>query len=271
MKIKLATSLVALALLAALFCPATAEEKPAQGDVTVIGTVHAPTPNFTAETLGQILARAKPDVILFEVDSSFVDASFRLKEPNRKMTLEAIAVTAFQARSQVPLQPYDIEGRNQFYQDHNYFQRQRELSQALNQLSEEKRLEGEPRMLLEMIREFDAVRDAFAADRPEVINSAACDAAIEKKQEYAMKGMRRIVELTPALERFGDFAKLREEEWDRRNRTMAENVLGYARKNPEKRLVVLCGFEHRYFLMKLLRPHAAEGAIKLYAWPEAAH
>ncbi len=71
---------------------------------------------------------------------------------------------------------------------------------------------------------------------------------IEKKQNDAMKGIKRIVELTPALQRFEGFVRLRDDEWERRNRTMVKNILSRARENPGKRIVVLCSFEHRFFL-----------------------
>jgi len=154
-------------------------------DVVVIGTVHSQTANFTVETLIQVLDRVKPYLILFEADSSFVDESLRLKEHYRKMTLEASAVTAFQAKTKVPLRPYDIEGRNKFYQETNYFQLQRDLSQMLGRLNQSGQLTDEARCLLEVLIAFDSIRDALQQDKAEVINSPACDAVIEKKQQYA--------------------------------------------------------------------------------------
>jgi len=161
-------------------------------------------------------------LILFEVDLSFVDESFRLKEPYRTATLEATAATAFQEKTNAPLRPYDNEGRNRFYQDTNSFPLQRDFSQALGELYRNGQLTSEARALLETVMAFDAVRDSIQKDRPEVINSPACDAVIEKKQYYAMKGMKRIVELTPALRQFQDFIELRDEEWERRNQTVVK-------------------------------------------------
>jgi hypothetical protein len=99
------------------------------------------------------------------------------------------------------------------------------------------------------------------AERPEVINSAACDAAIELKQHYAFEGLARIVELTPELAEFKDFVKLSGDFWRRRNDAMVANILKRADEFAGKRIVVLCGLEHRYYLRSKLSERAAQGGI----------
>jgi hypothetical protein len=49
----------------------------------------------------------------------------------------------------------------------------------------------------------------------------------------------------------GEFAFFRDE-WRDRNRIMAANVAGLARKRPSQRIAVVCGYEHRYILRDLL-------------------
>lgn len=240
----LATARLGFLPLFLLCVPAASVAGAPTTEVVVIGTVHSPTAHYRSDTLVRILDRAKPDLILFEVDTSFIDGSAKLKPQYRAMNLEAIAV----AGTDAPLAPYDINGRNEFYQRTRFFERMQELSQALSGLARERRLVPEARALLDSITAYDRVRDAFLVDRAEVINTAACDSAMARKQAYAISGMKRIVELTPELRPFADFTTLRAEEWDRRHRAMIENIANQVRTHAGKRIVVLCGFEHRYAL-----------------------
>ena len=41
--------------------------------------------------------------------------------------------------------------------------------------------------------------------------------------------------------------------WDLRNQTMAKNIMTISEKNKGKRIVVLCGFMHRYYILKELK------------------
>jgi hypothetical protein len=91
-----------------------------------------------------------------------------------------------------------------------------------------------------------------------VLNSAACDTAIEKKHAYAFQGLRRIVALTPALQGMDAFASLAETFWVRRNAAMVSNVVRLTKDLRPRRALVLAGFEHR----GILRQHLAEQAAK---------
>ena len=59
-----------------------------------------------------------------------------------------------------------------------------------------------------------------------------------------------------ALREFRAFYQVNERYWDIRNQAMARNVARYAALYPGRRLVVLCGFSHRYYLRQALRAQA---------------
>ena len=82
---------------------------PAATEVVVVGTVHEPTRNFPRKALDELLAGLRPDVLLLELDSSFFDDSFELREQFRRITLENNAAAALRPSSGVALRPYDIE------------------------------------------------------------------------------------------------------------------------------------------------------------------
>lgn len=241
-----------LMLTAQLLFAAASGDTPKQTEVVVIGTVHNATPNYGKEQLVAILQRVNPAAVMLETDSSFFEKDTpQLLPQYRTIGLESEAVVAFQQRTQVPVLPYDIEGRNNIYQEHAYFERQRGFSQAIGALHQERRLSPEAERMLEEVIAAGNIVAAFGQDRPDAINSSGCDAAVAHKHR-ADASVRAIISLTPALAQFSEYAKFNDEFWVQRNETMVTNIVNQAKKFSGKRVVVLCGFEHRYYLLRLL-------------------
>jgi pheromone shutdown protein TraB len=231
-------------------------------EIVIVGTVHSPTTKFTEETLVTILRRVNPDLIMLELDPSFFDSSFALPEKYQNIAMETKAVAAYGKTASVKMRPFDIEGRNKFYQEHDYFKRELSLNQEIGRMYGGGQLSPEAKLIFEGLRALAAVRDSCGAERPEVINSSACDTAIEKKQDYAFKGIGKIVELTPALKEFKPFWSLADEFWGRRNEAMVRNIIKYSKELQAKRVVVLCGYEHRYYLRnRLIEQAPKEGFV----------
>lgn len=230
-------------------------------EIVVVGTVHSPTAKFTEETLVAILRRVNPELVLLELDPSFFDSSFALPEKYRNISLESKAAVAYGSAAAVKLRPFDIEGRNKFYQEHDYFKRELSLNREIGRMYGAGQLSPEAKLLFEGLRALAAVRDSCGAERPEVINSSACDTAVEKKQGYAFKGIGKIVGLTPALKEFKPFWSLADDFWARRNDAMVTNIVRHSKELKARRVVVLCGFEHRYYLRSKLGGLAPNGGF----------
>jgi hypothetical protein len=238
---------------AQLLFAAAPGDTPKQTEVVVIGTVHNATPNYGKEQLVAILQRVNPAAVLFETDSSFFDKDVpQLLPQYRTSGLESEAVVAFQQGTQVPVIPYDIEGRNKIYQEHAYFERQSGFSQAVGTLHREKLLSPEAERMLQEVMATGNMLAAFGQDRPDAINSSGCDAAVAHKHQ-ADATVGAIIALTPALSQFAEYAKFNDEFWAQRNETMVTNIVNQTKKFSGKRVAVLCGFEHRYYLMRLLK------------------
>jgi hypothetical protein len=249
------------------FCAARGQEAGVRPEIVVVGTVHAPTPNFDEKALAGILNRIKPDLILLELDPSFFDASHNLSEKYRGVSLEAKVATAYAGVAGARLRPFDIEGRNRFYQEHDYFDREATLNREVGRLYAGGQLPAEARLLFETLLSLSAVRDACGAERPEVVNSAPCDTAVERKHHYAFKGLGRVIELTPALKESAPFWALAEDFWARRNAAMVRNIVTYTKELRPGRALVLTGFEHRVLLKRRLSELApAEGFAVREFW-----
>lgn len=255
---------MSLMLLAALVCSMSLQSispvevdslqpQVAPTEVVVIGTVHSPTEYYTEDVLIDIFARVQPDVILLELERSFFTDSLMLKPQMQDLSLETRAIVRYQRETGVPIRPYDIEGRNAFYETNGYFRMEQETGRAVSNLYEHNQLSTEARYLFESLLNFSHLRDNFLYDRPEVINSRACDVAIERKQSFLFKGLRRIAKITPMLGPYRDYTVAADEFWTKRNEAMVQNILGYIREYPGKRIAVVCGFEHRYYLLASLQ------------------
>jgi hypothetical protein len=231
--------------------------------VVIVGTVHNGTNNFNVRALTGILERVKPDLILVELDSSFLTPSMLLKPEFQSISVENGAVTDYLQTHRVAIRPYDIEGRNGIYERHNYFHRQRDLSKALDQAERDSLLRGEAATLLDAIIRFDGISRAFASETPEVLNSTACDVAMESKQYYANEGMVDIVKSVSALKDFTEFVKFKRDFWIARNNTMVTKIMEWVKLLRPNTVVVLCGFEHRYYLLEALKKRSALDAFKL--------
>ena len=253
--------MLAAALVAGTQRRVDAQSPSGQTEIVLIGTAHEPTANFREETLRSILARVKPDLILLELDPIFFDSTLSLPMKYEGITLETRAATGYAKTASVKLRPYDIEGRNKFYQEHDYFAREQKLNQEVGRLYSAGQLSPEAKLLVEALRATAAIRDACGADRVEVFNSTACDVAIEQKQYYAFKGLGKIVALTPALADMTAFWKLADDFWTRRNDEMVRNIVKQTKELGAKRVVVLAGYEHRYNLKKQLAALGTEAGF----------
>lgn len=226
-------------------------------EIVVLGTVHHPTANYPQEKLESILKKIEPDLLLMEFDKSFFDESFAILDKWKNVSMETKAVFSYLKTTKVLLRPYDIEGRNLFYAKHDYFNRETAMNKAMSGLYGQNNLVPEAKAILESLFAVANIRDACGQERPEVINSGACDKGVETKQYYAYKGISKVIELTPELKEHKAFWDLANDFWVRRNDEMVNNIIKYAKEFAGKKVVTLCGFEHRYYLRKKLAERAA--------------
>jgi hypothetical protein len=211
-----------------------------------------------------MLERIRPDVVLLEFDSSFFDAGQALWPRFAQLTLETRAVTRYANRHvETLLRPYDIEGRNAYFAKTQYFDREAGLHQRMFRLKRDSALSAEADALYETMVSYGSLRDVFATESPAILNARACDAAMERKEHYSFEGISRIIELTRELSDFQKFWTLATEFWKRRNDAMLVHIRSIASASLGKRIVVLCGFEHGYYLRRALAEDAARATLIL--------
>ncbi len=231
--------------------------------IVIVGTVHKKTDKFTSQGLYSIMERVKPDLILVELDSSFFTPLMSIKPEFQHVSLENAAVSDYQKAYNIPIRPYDIEGRNKIYEKNNYFKLQKDLSTALNQADHDSLLSGESALALDAIDRFDLIGQSFGSESPEILNSGACDIAMESKQYYANDGMVKIVTSVPVLKQFTEFSTFKRDFWITRNDVMVTNIVACVKSIHPKTVLILCGFEHRYYLRNGIKSTIPLGAFIL--------
>ncbi|MFC4029251.1 hypothetical protein ACFOS1_17665, partial [Zunongwangia endophytica] len=105
----------------------------------------------------------------------------------------------------------------------------------------------------------------LASKSPEKFNNASTDSICAERQYYQYKMLKKITNkrdefatrfhTKPNGEKisYRDGYQLADVFWDLRNQTMAKNIMQISEKNQGKKIVVLCGFMHRYYILSELR------------------
>lgn len=232
---------------------------PAQ--IVIIGTLHGyhkSNPKYSIDILRRIIVALDPTAILFEMPPT-IGGQPTVKNdriPKQFAGNENTAANLAAEALGVPLIPYDREGRNEFYKKTRFFDRAKHAYERLRGWTEQQDKKDPEsvevlttRVLYESAKESQVYLIRSAG--PEIINSSAFDMIILNKHCIQLKIWPKMLAALGERELAGEFLFFRDE-WETRNQIMADNIIGIAQKHVGKRLVVLCGAEHRYILRDLL-------------------
>lgn len=246
--------LTLLAALLALGCHS--QERP---QIFVIGNIHDSVPNYHPSILYGILEDVRPDIILHEVDSMGMADYEKMVDMDEN---EIIASTRYKKAHPGTLRlGFDFEGRNQYRRDRGMVPTDNLTVKLIDSLYRASKLtESQSRIYTEFLRVTEQLVNV-ATKGPREFNNAQNDLLCKKRQDFQYKELRKISDERPEFAnrhiakpdgkiisyRYG-FA-LMAEFWDLRNKTMARNIYRIAKENPGKRIVVLTGFLHRYYII----------------------
>lgn len=231
-------------------------------EIYVIGNIHDSVPNYHPKILFDILNKIQPDIILHEVDSE------GMKEYETDKSLKGNEITA----SNLYLKkfpgtirlPFDFENRNQYRKDKGMVPTDNLSVKLIDSLYKAKKLsESEAKPYQDFLNTTKELMKT-AELSPEHFNNKATDKISEKRQIAQYSGLLKITDkrkefadrfiTKPDGEKisYRDGFKLMSGFWDLRNQTMAKNIYNTAIQYPNKKIVVLTGFLHRYYLLKEL-------------------
>jgi len=243
-------------LLLALICSQLAFS---QTNIFIVGTTHRPMNLINADTLENILGRIKPDVILVELDSTILtvenDFNFDLKKyPDilENTSMENISMCRYQQKYNIKLRPFDITGRNDFYERTDYFTKEDSLFSEMLAMQKNKEYSIANQRLFNVawniIKLYAEAEDVSFED----INSDVRHKFTELK--YTTYDIfLQICQEEPKLHKWIGFAQLQRDFWIERNQVMVDNILLFAEEFKGKTLAVIVGYEHKYFIVNKLK------------------
>lgn len=235
-----------------------------QTELVLLGTVHQPVENFNSDSLYNLLVKIKPDLILFEVDSSFFTKDFQF---NRTWdSNENIATVKYMNQFEVDVRPYEFTGRNEYRIRIGSRPTDSKAIELLDSLYQNNLLGTQEHKIYAEFIEVTDTLNSFAYLGPKAFNNAITDSISRIRQHYQYDKLLKIIFNHPAFsstyltKEDGDsisYAKGYEQAstfWDLRNQTMAKHILHFVDLYKGKRIVVLNGYFHRYYLNSLLAP-----------------
>ncbi|WP_196890422.1 hypothetical protein [Aureivirga marina] len=245
------------------------EEAPKQEKSTeliVIGTLHKPVPNFNGDTLYQILEKLQPDFILHEIDSSFFTSDFKFKKDYGEN--EGTASRMYiKKHPETQLRPFEFEGRNEYRRENGMRPTDKYTLRLVDSLNKANLLTKEESEIATTYKNSIEPLKIEAAKSPEHFNNPKTDSLCERRQFYQYQMIPKITnvreefanrfQIKPNGEKisYRDGYQLWANFWDLRNQTMAKNIMKITEQNKGKKIVVLTGFMHRYYLRRELKKH----------------
>ncbi len=229
-------------------------------EIIVLGTIHSAhneNEHYSPDRLREILLALRPAAFCVELYSKFFDEDGTIRQEFVENSDCPEVCVATDAANELGVRqiPFDIEGRNEFFEQTGYFQREKRCSKLTNEWYENLRAR-EPDCVEVLVAELTAA--ACASQHymtrhcpPEVINSEDLDEIIEIRHRGA-DFMASVCGRDPALAECKEFHRLASDYWQERNRVMADNIARIASDFQRGMLVVVTGCEHRRELRKLL-------------------
>ena len=237
-------------------------------ELILLGTVHQPVQNFTPDSLYNILVRIKPDLILFEVDSSFFTKEFEFKKTWESN--ENIATVKYMSNFDVDVRPYEFTGRNEYRIKIGSRPTDSKASKLLDSLYHNNLLDSLSENTYANFIKVNDTLSKFAYLGASSFNNLKTDSVAQIRQEFQYRKLLGIMADYPifsntyylknvddSISYFEGFKKA-SEFWDLRNQTMAKNILHFVKAYQGKRIVVLNGYFHRYYLNSLIKPKEDE-------------
>lgn len=234
-----------------------------KSEIYIIGNIHNSVPNYNPQILFEIIDKIKPDIILHEVDSEGMNA-YETSSENLKGN-EIIASNRYVDKNPKTLRfPFDFEGRNQYRKKKGMVPTDNLAVQLIDSLFKTNMLTKEEASIYESFQSITSDLISIASLSPENFNNARTDSIAEKRQYYQYHELSKIINNRKEFSKryvvkpdgtnisYRDGFLLMSEFWDLRNKTMAENIYKISKRYPDKRIVVLTGFLHRYYIIKEL-------------------
>lgn len=248
----------------------TTKDSSNQGtEVHILGTVHFETDQIKRDNFYSYLDSVSPDIILYESDTKTLNRMLNktdffwqfmsaFKSGNKVESF--ISIKYIKQHPEAKVLPYEWEEFIDYQFKHNLSTNTSKLINSVLRLYRENLLTSEQSSV---VKKYLAVNKSYwkiSRNSKNItdINNETTDNIIRERQLYLYKYLPEIVKEKKELEEFKDFITIHMEYWDVRNKAMVKNILNQIKLNPNKKIVVLNGYTHRYYLMDELKKYQEE-------------
>ena len=232
-------------------------------EVYVVGSMHFETNNFKRDDLYIYINKVAPSIILYEGDEQTVNRMVNrtdflnqlmssFKKGNKVESFVALRYVKHHPDSKVV--GYEWEDRDRFHFKHNYRKNMGKLLGMAHKLNREKILSNEESKVM---NEYQEVTKKYLnlgnSKTPYDFNNPIADNIIRVRQEYAYHKIPQILKTKELSNELREFLPVHMSYWDTRNMAMVNNILNQIKNNPNKRIIILTGYSHRYYLIDELK------------------
>jgi hypothetical protein len=240
-------------------------------EVYVLGLTHKPTALINCDSLYNALEIIKPDLILYEFDSTAFDKDMRLNFKymyllpsflSKYQSNETMAFSKYlKFNPNVLIRPYEWNQRVGWHNKNN--KAVGKMFDAVYERYDAGKLSPPHKAIVDNFNDLTKRLDGYADSSIFVINTEGPDSLAELRQNCHYHQLPNIINEDKYFDAFKDISDLNSHYWDVRNKAMAANICQFISLYPRKRIVVFNGFFHRYYLRKELMDKQANLNFKL--------
>ncbi|MDV7697403.1 hypothetical protein N6B72_10765 [Chryseobacterium soli] len=231
--------------------------------IYILGTVHEPSTILNPQMLFEILNTIQPDVILQELDSEQMK-DFQ-KESMSKNSNEVSAALLYSKKYPKTLNlPFEFEGRNQYRKDNGMVPTDNLTIKLMDSLYKKNALSPVNTIIYEKYQQANTALKDFAQSDIKTLNSLTFESVNRYRQFVQHHEIPKISNSEEIFARnfvvkpngekisYRDGYQLWCNFWDLRNNTMSLNIIKKANEYKGKKIVILTGVQHKYYLKELL-------------------
>lgn len=232
-------------------------------EVYVVGSMHFETNNFKRDDLYTYINKVSPSIILYESDAQTVSRmvnrtdffnQFMNAFQNGKRVENFVALRYLKHNPESKVIGFEWDERDRFHFKHNYRKNMGKLVGMAHKLNRENALSDQEAKIMS---DYHEVRKKYYnlghSKTPYDFNNPVADSIIRIRQTYVYQTIPEILKTKELSDDLKAFLPVHMSYWDTRNMAMVNNIVNQIKNNPNKRIVVLTGYSHRYYLIDELK------------------
>jgi len=234
-------------------------------ELYIVGTVHESSPVLNPAMLFKILEDIRPQIILQENDSAQIaDYAKEIRPTSNEQTATLQYLKKYPKTLNLP---FEFECRNQYRKDNGMVPADNLTIQLMDSLYGKGLLNPSNKIIYEKYKEANEALVSFSKTDIKTLNSLTFETLNRYRQFTQHHDIPKISDSEAIFARrfvtkpngekisYRDGYRLWCNFWDLRNNTMASNIIKAANKYKGKRIVVLTGVQHKYYLKELLEKY----------------